>query len=80
MSFQVGAVGTMMVVPEGRQFIPEGWLLCDGKCYMKEHYPLLYDIYGYNRGTKDPPDTFRVPDQIPAIARGAIVQLIIRAA
>lgn len=80
MSFEMGDIGTMMIVPEGKDFVPENWLPCDGRCYTKVSYPSLYEIYKTNRAPNDPPDTFRVPNQHPAIASNAIVQLIIRAA
>lgn len=78
--FQVGDIGTMMIVPEGKEFIPEDWLACNGRCYLQEQFPVLCEIYKTNRSPSDPPNSFRVPNQHPAIASNAIVQLIIRAA
>lgn len=78
--FLVGDIGTMMIVPEGKQYVPPGWLLCDGRCYMQDSFPELFEIYKTNRGKNDPPNSFRVPNQHPAMASNAIVQLIIRAA
>lgn len=80
MTFQVGAVGTMMIVPEGKDFVPDGWLTCNGRCYSKESFPLLFEVYKTNRSPNDPLDSFRVPNQHPVIASNAVVQLIIRAA
>ena len=80
MVWQVVDVGTMLIVPEGKQYVPENCLPCDGRCYMQADYPALFEIYKTNRSKNDPPDSFRVPNQHPVIASNAIVQLIIRAA
>lgn len=37
----------------------EGYLLCDGKTYLREDYPILYDALPSAYQTT--PDTFRVP-------------------
>lgn len=79
MTWQVGDVGTQMLVPRGQEFIPPGWLLMDGRCYMKEDFPDLYLIYSFNHAKGDPPNTFRVPNQNPLIRPDAVSQLIIKA-
>lgn len=79
MSFKIGAVGTMVLVPRGEEFLAEGWLPCDGRCYMGADFPELFKIFHYNKAPGDPVDSFRVPNQQPLISSKSIVQLVIKA-
>jgi microcystin-dependent protein len=46
----------------GGQFIPPGYLLCDGGAAVILSYPALFAVIGNTFGTNPSPTTFRLPD------------------
>ncbi|WP_019224154.1 phage tail protein [Bartonella rattimassiliensis] len=54
----------------GMQVLPEGWLLCDGKSYLRSEYSALYDAIGIKWGGSDSFTHFNVPDLRGVFLRG----------
>ncbi|WP_273758728.1 phage tail protein [Bartonella sp. AU55XJBT] len=54
----------------GMQVLPEGWLLCDGKAYLRSEYSALYDAIGTRWGGSDSWTKFHVPDLRGVFLRG----------
>ncbi|MBN2738152.1 MAG: tail fiber protein [Spirochaetales bacterium] len=50
--------------------IPEGWLLCDGRSYLQEEYPDLFNIIKTNFGAGESAEEFNVPDFRGVFLRG----------
>lgn len=46
----------------GGQFIPTGYLLCDGAAVLIATYPVLYAVIGNTFGPQPSPTTFALPD------------------
>jgi len=79
MSPMVGGIGTVLCQLKSMP-VPDGWLVCDGKCYDGMNFPTLYELLKNNVARGDPPGWFRVPDERPFLPQGVLVTLIIRAA
>ncbi|QEE08716.1 phage protein [Bartonella kosoyi] len=54
----------------GMQVLPEGWLLCDGKAYLRSDYPALYEAIWIRWGGSDSVTHFNVPDLRGVFLRG----------
>ncbi|MBB5074403.1 hypothetical protein HNQ69_001545 [Bartonella callosciuri] len=54
----------------GMQVLPEGWLLCDGKAYLRSEYSALYEAIGTRWGGSDSWTKFHVPDLRGVFLRG----------
>ncbi|GAA4667059.1 phage tail protein [Bartonella pachyuromydis] len=54
----------------GMRAIPRGWLLCDGKAYLRSDYRALYETIGTVWGEGDSVTTFHVPDLRGMFLRG----------
>ncbi|WP_142417024.1 phage tail protein [Bartonella massiliensis] len=60
-----GFIGTF-----GMRELPKGWLLCDGKAYLRNDYRALFDAIGTVWGEGDGVTTFNVPDFRGMFLRG----------
>ncbi|WP_039758407.1 phage tail protein [Bartonella queenslandensis] len=54
----------------GMQVLPDGWLLCDGKAYLRSEYSALYKAIGIRWGSIDDYSKFHVPDLRGVFLRG----------
>ncbi|WP_375704535.1 phage tail protein [Bartonella sp. AD328YNZD] len=54
----------------GMQVLPDGWLPCDGKAYLRSDYPALYEAIGIRWGGADSWTKFNVPDLRGVFLRG----------
>ncbi|MBB4077069.1 hypothetical protein GGR08_001386 [Bartonella fuyuanensis] len=54
----------------GMRSIPEGWLSCDGKSYLRRDYSDLFEMIGTVWGEGDGVETFNVPDLRGVFLRG----------
>ncbi|WP_208441949.1 tail fiber protein [Bartonella raoultii] len=54
----------------GMQVLPSGWLLCDGKAYLRSDYPALYEAIRTRWGGSDSWTKFNVPDLRGVFLRG----------
>ncbi|WP_375617395.1 MULTISPECIES: phage tail protein, partial [unclassified Bartonella] len=54
----------------GMQVLPKGWLLCDGKAYLRSEYRALYEAIGIRWGSIDDYSKFHVPDLRGVFLRG----------
>ncbi|MBB4077068.1 hypothetical protein GGR08_001385 [Bartonella fuyuanensis] len=58
------------IVAFGMQVLPKGWLLCDGKAYLRSEYRALYDAIGTRWGSSENYSKFNVPDLRGVFLRG----------
>ncbi|WP_273760830.1 phage tail protein [Bartonella sp. ML70XJBT.G] len=54
----------------GMQRLPSGWLLCDGKAYLRSDYSALYEAIGTRWGGSESWTKFHVPDLRGVFLRG----------
>ena len=59
-----------LIYPLATENIPDGFLLCDGKEYLRTDYPELFAAIGTTYGS-DGPTTFKVPDLATRVPVGA---------
>ncbi|EJF91330.1 tail fiber protein [Bartonella melophagi] len=64
-SFPSGFIATFAM-----EKIPEGWLLCDGKAYLRKNYASLFVAIGETWGRGDGTTTFNIPDLRGMFLRG----------
>ncbi len=64
-TFSSGFIGTFAT-----EKIPSGWLLCDGKQYLRRSYANLFAVLGETWGKGDGRTTFNVPDLRGMFLRG----------
>lgn len=57
------------ILPYAGKSIPDGWLACDGRSYLKQEHKKLYDAIGTLWGAKDN-KSFNVPDLRGYFLRG----------
>lgn len=50
------------IYPLATSVVPEGFLLCDGKAYLRNEYPELFDAIGTIYGSGNGSTTFNVPN------------------
>jgi microcystin-dependent protein len=69
-AFAFGSLGSI----EGENTYPamraQGWLECDGSSLPKAGFPALFRAIGYNWGSEDKPNSFKIPDLRGYFARG----------
>ncbi|EJF95867.1 hypothetical protein MEE_01104 [Bartonella elizabethae F9251 = ATCC 49927] len=56
--------------PFAMERLPEGWLVCDGRAYLRSSYRALFDAIGTTWGAGDGVSTFNVPDFRGMFLRG----------
>ncbi|ENN89938.1 phage tail protein [Bartonella bovis] len=64
-NFPAGFIATFAM-----EKLPKGWLLCDGKAYLRENYKSLFAAIGETWGSGDKKTTFNVPDLRGMFLRG----------
>lgn len=64
-SFPAGLIATFAM-----EKLPEGWILCDGKEYLRKQYVNLFEAIGETWGRGDGETTFNVPDLRGMFLRG----------
>lgn len=61
---------TAMMIPYAANFIPTGWLLCDGSAVSRTTYAVLFSIIGTTWGIGNGSTTFNIPDCRGLFLRG----------
>ncbi|EJF95609.1 hypothetical protein MEE_00846 [Bartonella elizabethae F9251 = ATCC 49927] len=56
--------------PFAMERLPEGWLVCDGRAYLRSSYRALFEAIGTTWGAGDGVSTFNVPDFRGMFLRG----------
>ncbi|MCZ2203723.1 tail fiber protein [Bartonella sp. A05] len=64
-SFPAGLIATFAM-----EKLPEGWILCDGKAYLRKQFANLFSAIGEIWGKGDGTTTFNVPDLRGMFLRG----------